>query len=673
MGRGLLQGWRGWAVGLALLWACGPGLAATPASSMDVVLVVDTSGSMGWDVDGRRKSAPGFSAPPRIDRVVEALERYANKLPDGTRLRLISFNSGIKTNREFVVSEATRVDLIAAVNGLKREVNTGDTWLWEAMREGIKAAESYAQGDPDLTVTLYVLTDGEYDNKTPAEPLSLGKVLGESRRLGTDSVYASLVLLGKPKSQGGSFSDSYLDQLKREAGNRSDVQMDDDFDPLFPPILEVLPEKVVPNQKASVIENSAMQFARVEWSLDGKPAGSQKSLVFTPPKFGRYEITFKGYDRSGRRARARKVLIVGQEPVRAIPQISIDGKPFQPGTVVTKGQSLSLSSASTGPVAKVEWTVNGQKTAAATVNRVLDAVGEQTISLAVESVAGPGGEVTRSGSQSIVFQVVAQGVDAVPTIAVNGEPLESVDAVYAGDTLQLVSKSTGPVQAAVWTVNGKELSGNTVQWQVPAAGDVSIMLKVTGPEAGQVDEADLIRIAAKKRPPVWMLWAMGIVGTGILGFLTWLLTGNQVRDARISVEGGRDNIKVRKFFSRFTKAAVIPIRRLSDKEYWRTRPEKETMRVSRRVASKGLAVKMQCDFAHVEGGPVSFGERPGTALQSEMTYRLEDRRDPDKPQSIDFKLRPGKSTHGDLLLLAGAALALLAGFFWFYIKIYPSL
>jgi hypothetical protein len=659
---------------LALCLAGAPAVAKAAASAMDVVLVVDTSGSMAWDVEGRKRRDPGFTGPARIDRVVDALERYARKLPDGTRLRLISFNTGVKTNREFLVSPSTRDPLISAIGALKAEVNTGDTWLWEAMREGIRAAEVYAATDPDLTVTLYVLTDGEYDNKTPAANLSLGRVLGASSKLGGDALYASLVLLGKPRSQGGSFSDNYLAQLKREAGERCDVQMDEDFDPLFPPILEVLPEKVVPREKVSVIENSAMQFARVEWSVNGSPAGTQKNLVFTPPKFGRYEITFKGFDRSGRRARARKVLNVGLEPVRAVPRLAIDGKPFGPDVIATRGQTLALTHESLGPVARAAWTVNGQKTEAAALNRVLDTVGEQTITLTVESAPGPGGEITRSTSQPIVFQVIAQRVKALVDITVNGVPIDSVETLYAGDTLQLQSRSTGPVKAAVWTVNGKPIAGNTVQWPIESPGDIRVRLKVSDPELGQTDESDIVNLVARKRPPTWTLWALGIAELGLLAFFAWLLTGNGARDS-VLLAGGGGRTPAGRYFSRIHKTATIPLSRLLPRNpYWRKKVDSEAVVISRNPVASGPAVKLGCTFSNARGGDVLFGEAHSKpATNTERYYTLEDARDPENPQTIEFTLRSAKRSFGDSVTLAVISVALIAAFFWFYLRIYPSL
>ena len=752
-----------------LLAAWSFSLFAARSASMDVVLVVDTSGSMAWDVEGRKKSDPKFQAPPRIDRVIDALKTYAGKLPEGTRLRLISFNSGVKTNREFIISEKTRGELVAAIGKLKGEVKSGDTWLWEAMREGIKAAESYAAQDPDLTATLYVLTDGEYDNKAPTEQISLAKVLNESKSLGGESLYGSLVLLGKLKSQGGAFREEYLQQLKDQAGTRCDVQLDEDFDPLFPPVLLVPQEKIVPKQKVVVIEGSDAQFARVEWTLDGKPAGTKRVLEFTPEKFGRYAVTFRGFDDKGRRARARMVLNVGQEQVKAIPKISIDNKPFDSVDAIIQGQRMDLSHDSTGPVAKVTWNINGNETEATSLNSVLNRIGPYKISLTVESSSGPSGEVTRSTSQPIVFEVVAPRLMAQPEVTVNGKPLSGAGAIhpgdmltltsrntanaktfewqigdatlsgqtvnwpvpsagtfeiihtvagvtsgdeapqkntaapigitavdpelsavaevlhrgkpysqssniYAGDTLQLVSKSSGPVQSATWTVNGEKISGNSVSWPIPAPGDIEICLKVQGQNPGQVDESLPLKVFAKKRPPVWMLWALGLAELGILGFFAWLLTGNQVRDYRLIVANG-PRPQIRKFFSRFSKTATIPFNKmLKGKEYWKKAPDRDALVISRQSVAKGPAAKLACTFAPARRGTgdVQFGESKA-ATNTERFYLLEDGRNPDDVQTVEFTLQSGKKPYGDFVLLCMVATALAAAFFWFYLKAYPTL
>ena len=638
---------------------------------MDVVLVVDTSGSMAWDVEGRKKADAKFQAPPRIDRVINAVKAYARKLPDGTRLRLISFNSGVKTNREFIVSDKTRGELIAAIGNLKAEVGSGDTWLWEAMREGIKAAENYAIQDPDLTVTLYVLTDGEYDNKSSNEEISLGKVLGESKSLGGESLYGSLVLLGKLKSQGGAFREEYLQQLKDQAGAKCDVQLDEDFDPLFPPVLLVPQEKVVPKQKVVVIEGSDAQFARVEWTLDGKPAGTKRVLEFTPEKFGRYAVTFRGFDNKGRRARARTVLNVGQEQVKAVPKISIDGKPFETVDTIIQGQRMDLSHESTGPVAKAVWTVDGNQTQAAKLNSVLNRTGDYKISLTVESAPGPTGEVTRTTSEPIVFQVVAPRLMAQPEVSVDGKSLAEAGAIHPGAMLTLVSMNTANAQSFEWQVGDEKLSGQTVTWQVPAAGTYDIVHTVGGADAS---DTRALSLTVVNPPPVWMVWAVGLSELALLGLLAYFFSGNQLRDSKVQVEGGRA-LPVKKHWSRLHKEARIFVGKILPGEYWRKRDRKEAILVTPVQVTSGPPGALSCTFksAMAGVGAVSMDEDPTRRTPTEIHYNLIDERDEDQKQSVGISLQILKPTRTDTLLLLLSAAALAVIFITFLIKIYPSL
>jgi hypothetical protein len=391
-----------------------------------------------------------------------------------------------------------------------------------------------------------------------------------------------------------------------------------------------------------------------------------KNLVFTPPKSGRYEITFRGFDRSGRRARATKILSVLPEPVLAIPRLSIDGKPFSPELTVTRGQTLAVSHESTGPVAKAEWDINGEKVSAASLSRLLEEVGEQSITLSVESTVGPGGEVTHSTSQPIVFQVVAQPVTAVVDITINGESIESVDAVYAGDVLQLHSRSTGPVKSAVWTINDKDVAGDTVQWPITDAGELKISLKVSDPEFGQADVSDTVSLVARNRPAIWKLWAIGIFEISLLAFLTWLLTGNRARESLLLVEGG-GMIHARKYFSRFRKTSTIPMKKIfPGNKYWRDKQDHEAIVISRNAVSRGPAAKLACTFAS-RGGDVSFSQDTGKPPTNiEGYYLLEDNRDAESPQQIELTLRTQNRSFRDNVLLAVIAAVLAGAFVYFY-------
>ena len=80
----------GW---FCIFLSCGYLLPGALAS--DVVVAIDTSGSMTWRRDG--KGTPETDDNPvRIDVVRDALLKYIRKLPDETLLHVITFDTGIK-------------------------------------------------------------------------------------------------------------------------------------------------------------------------------------------------------------------------------------------------------------------------------------------------------------------------------------------------------------------------------------------------------------------------------------------------------------------------------------------------------------------------------------------------------------------------------------------------
>ena len=68
----------------------------------DYVIVVDTSGSMLWSVKGEKKFTPTAANPRRIDLVKPALKNGMEALPEGTRVTLIEFNTGVRSVKDFV-------------------------------------------------------------------------------------------------------------------------------------------------------------------------------------------------------------------------------------------------------------------------------------------------------------------------------------------------------------------------------------------------------------------------------------------------------------------------------------------------------------------------------------------------------------------------------------------
>jgi uncharacterized Zn-binding protein involved in type VI secretion len=485
-------------------------LAFTASSSlaMDVVLLVDTSGSMGWDVQGRNHTKKDFSPPNRIERVTKALKDYITqlgKLPadQGVRLRLISFNSGVKTNKEFHLSNPQELKAaLSTVESFKGEVKPdGDTWLWEAMRTAISESEKYAAQDPDITVCLYVMTDGEYDNKSPDKEsdISFAKVIGESKYLGTDSLYGSLVLMGKVGGDGG-FGSGYVDDLKQNSGGKFDVQISDDFTLLLPPVIQA--GTIVAGQPVTLMDRSPSKFSRYEWLFDGKPVdGSDRTFDYTFPKDGRYVLTVNAYDDKGRRARSRKVITIRSAPVVAEAQVTVNGKSLAEAGEIHPGDLVTLVSKNTANVTEFLWDVNGQKLTGQTVQWKPSRIGKVTILHSVKGTSNSSDAAPHQEAQPISFSVVSPHLTADPQVMVNGKPLAEAGEINPGATVTLVSKNTQNAEQFLWDVNGEKLEGQTVSWSPSKAGEVRIIHSVIGAKVSGGD-AVVQRAAAIEFPVV---------------------------------------------------------------------------------------------------------------------------------------------------------------------------
>jgi hypothetical protein len=668
---------------------------------MDVVLVVDTSGSMALDLAGEKIRDPNLQGPSRIDRVISALKRFAEDLPPGARLHLISFNSDVKTDEGFNLNTPqAKQQLIAKIEGLKQEVGSGATWLPEAMEKGLKYADQYASEDPDITTTLYALTDGKVEYGDPGKDAAsrnfLSQVLAKSKYVGTDRLYASLVMLGKLTSKGGKFDDEYFADLKSQGGKNCDVYIDEDFNPLFPALLEG-PQRALPGDDVKIIEASGRPFVRTIWEVDGKVQASPKpmALTLTNVKEGRHVITFKGFDKpdSERRARARHVLNVGQTPVKAVPEIFIDDKSLDSVGLVTQDQTMRLSHKSTGPVAKVKWKVNDETFIAESHTQQLKKTGIYEVALIVESERTPQGVVSTNTSAPRRFEVVPPRLTAVAEVLHDGKPYSESSHIYAGDTLQLVSKSTGPVKSAKWTVNGQQIDGNSVSWPIPDPGDIEILLKVQGQNPSQIDESLPLKVFAKKRPPVWALWAASIVGVFFLGLVWRLFIGNRPRlcrlesrlDPKSNVTLGR--LDVAQYWNRLTKKAHIPMGEAVASikgrvmpsgptrevfEFWSKEGAKHPTRyfVALKASDPKVPAVLDCPFKNFGG----IDCRPDlSADQNNPRFVFNYPEAPAATKKVYFNFAEVGSATADKLALVGLTALILALFFLFVVKIYPML
>lgn len=104
------------------------------------VIVVDTSGSMTHSISAVDKRV-------RITTVQNALRDWLESLPLGSRLTLISFNSGIQLQREFLFqNELNRQQALFWCGGINEESEahkTGKTHLWTA--KAYKVTSSFSE------------------------------------------------------------------------------------------------------------------------------------------------------------------------------------------------------------------------------------------------------------------------------------------------------------------------------------------------------------------------------------------------------------------------------------------------------------------------------------------------------------------------------------------------
>jgi hypothetical protein len=206
---------------------------------------------------------------------------------------------------------------------------------------------------------------------------------------------------------------------------------------------------------------------------------------------------------------------------------------------------------------------------------------------------------------------------------------------------------------------------------VPAAGTYDIVHTVGGADAS---DTRALSLTVVNPPPVWMVWAVGLSELALLGLLAYFFSGNQLRDSKVQVEGGRA-LPVKKHWSRLHKEARIFVGKILPGEYWRKRDRKEAILVTPVQVTSGPPGALSCTFksAMAGVGAVSMDEDPTRRTPTEIHYNLIDERDEDQKQSVGISLQILKPTRTDTLLLLLSAAALAVIFITFLIKIYPSL
>lgn len=251
-----------------------------PAAAGDYVIVVDTSGSMTETISRSDRRV-------RITTVQEALGNYVKTLPRDSRIYLLSFNTGIRSEKEFILrSEGDLQSALAWISGLGSEARSGgNTHLWTSLKRGLEVATAYAKQNADQTVVVRALTDGmDNENRT-----TLDSVLGLFPLLDGKSIRANLVLLGD------------LEVKLKQAREGFEIEKKTVWTDLFPPVIQWNPTPVLVGQETSFYDNSQAVYQTYEWMIDGKPVSSQKVLTHRFAQPGRFKLKLVAVGTSGSR------------------------------------------------------------------------------------------------------------------------------------------------------------------------------------------------------------------------------------------------------------------------------------------------------------------------------------------------------------------------------------
>lgn len=144
-------------------------IAVTPQPAKEIVIVLDKSGSMGWDVSGKRYGVA--NEDERITIAKKAAIKFINKFAGKSNIKIafVTYNSSAYNNKSFMtMSNASDVTaLIDSVNGISAGGGTN-------IGAGIKKADGILKaGSSTADKFMVFLTDGEptssSNSKTPLE------------------------------------------------------------------------------------------------------------------------------------------------------------------------------------------------------------------------------------------------------------------------------------------------------------------------------------------------------------------------------------------------------------------------------------------------------------------------------------------------------------------------
>ena len=435
----------------------------------DYVLVVDTSGSM---ID--RISAKDNRI--RITVVQNALREYLPALPWPSRVTLISFNTGIVSEKEVVLTnQKTVADALTWVANLAQEAKrNGNTHLWTTLRHGLQIASDYSRQDPDQPVIVRVLTDGE-DNEGVT---TLENVLREFPLVDGEHIRGNLVILGDFELK------TKLSLPEGAFETTKNVHWAD----IFPPVVLTFPAQPKTREEVRFVENTRSIYASYEWLIDNKPVGSDKVLSWQFPEARVYHVTLKVKGLDGGINSSTVLVRVREQEAFTVELIN-------PQQTAQPGEQVRLLARASSPALRFAWFVNS---ALAGTNQDLvwcpSKEGDAEIKVVARSADG------RNSTNSY-------------TIAVKGMPLTAriiaPKQAIAGQPVQFAGEIAGPAVKYDWrfgdgTTSTEKDPIHTFAVDAQSPQDFEVFLHVTSSDGRTVEASPyLVRVQAPPtvKPP----------------------------------------------------------------------------------------------------------------------------------------------------------------------------
>ncbi len=433
------------------------------------VIVVDTSGSMLEPVSPQ-------DARIRMPVVQEALGRYLLALPEGAQVRLISFNKGIITDKEFTLSDTDSYRPLALwVQGLATEAKTGkETYLWTSLDYALAIATKFVEENPGDIAYVRVLTDGlDTEKKTTFE-----EVLDKYPQVDGQSIRGDLVILG----------DIELAVTSRPG---FEISRSPDFADIFPPVIQWNPRTVRVRVPVTFFDNSETTYTSYDWAINGQPIGSQKAPTFVFKEEGRYQITLRALADAGRQVSATQTL-------RVLPT-DLTAEFLLPAREVIAGRPLTFLARPGGQPESYQWSINGQPLSTERdLSHTFAEPGQYELSLTTTDVHG------NTATNTATIQV--QPPPPPPQVAITADRIGG----SAPLTTTLSIRSNQPIQSVLWDFgNGMTSTDPQTTFTWVEDGTYSVTAKVTfaDPEVPPVIVSQTFQVGGELPWWVWVLAA----------------------------------------------------------------------------------------------------------------------------------------------------------------------